>query len=140
MNENILKMYFENKMKQTEIAEKLKISKYKVSRVVTKDSRYQQEKDNRKLENKNKHNERTKEYIRNKRKNNNLHNDYEILKQMHNQASKELSRGAKNISNRAYRDWNVSAYKYNKQNKCYELKKGIVTGIDIHKRIKWTIN
>ena len=37
MNENILKMYFENKMKQTEIAEKLKISKYKVSRVVTKD-------------------------------------------------------------------------------------------------------
>lgn len=60
MNENILKMYFENKMKQTEIAEKLKISKYKVSRVVTKDSRYQQEKDNRKLENKNKHNERTK--------------------------------------------------------------------------------
>ena len=26
MNENILKMYFENKMKQTEIAEKLKIS------------------------------------------------------------------------------------------------------------------
>ena len=52
---------------------------------------------------------------------------------MHNQASKELSGGAKNISNRAYRDWNVSAYKYNKQNKCYELKKGIVTGIDVPK-------
>ena len=42
MNEEILKMYFEDKLKQIEIAEKLKISKYKVSRVVTKDSRYQQ--------------------------------------------------------------------------------------------------
>ena len=33
MNEKILKMYFEDKMKQIEIAKELNISKYKVSRV-----------------------------------------------------------------------------------------------------------
>ena len=140
MNEKILKMYFEDKMKQIEIAKKLNISKYKVSRVVAKDSKYQEEKNNRKLKSQNEHIKRTKEYIREKRKNNNSHNDYEILKQMHNQASRELSGGTKSISNKAYRDWNVSAYKYNKRNKCYELKKEIVTGIDIPKKIKWTIS
>ena len=43
MNEKILKMYFEDKMKQIEIAKELNISKYKVSRVVTKDFRYKLE-------------------------------------------------------------------------------------------------
>ena len=45
MNEKILKMYFEDKMKQIEIAKELNISKYKVSRVVTKDFRYKLEKE-----------------------------------------------------------------------------------------------
>lgn len=35
-----------------------------------------------------------------------------ILKIMHDQASKELSTGKK-ISNKAFRDWNSSIYKYN---------------------------
>lgn len=48
MNEKILKMYFEDKMKQIEIAKELNISKYKVSRVVTKDFRYKLEKEKRK--------------------------------------------------------------------------------------------
>ena len=64
--------------------------------------------------------------------------DIQILKKMHEQASLELSGGKKTISNRAFRDWNTSAYKYNNKNKCYELKKGINTGADAPKRIKWT--
>ena len=47
MNEKILKMYFEDKMKQIEIAKELNISKYKVSRVVTKDFRYKLEKESK---------------------------------------------------------------------------------------------
>lgn len=52
MQEIILKMYFEDKLKQIEIANKLNISKYKVSRIVTKDSRYKKEKEERKEKNK----------------------------------------------------------------------------------------
>ena len=68
MNEKILKMYFEDKMKQIEIAKELNISKYKVSRVVTKDFRYKLEKEKRKEINKKKHNAQTMQYIAKKRK------------------------------------------------------------------------
>ena len=47
MEEIIIKMYFENKMKQVDIATELNVSKYKVSRVVTKDPRYKTEKERR---------------------------------------------------------------------------------------------
>ena len=67
MEDKILKMYFENKLKQAEIAKQLCVSKSKVSRVLNKDSRYPQEKEERKIKNKEKHNEDTKKYIKNKR-------------------------------------------------------------------------
>lgn len=63
MEEIIIKMYFENKMKQVDIAKKLNISKYKVSRVVTKDARYKEEKEQRKHQNKKRHTDKTKQYI-----------------------------------------------------------------------------
>ena len=44
-NEIIVELYFTNKMKQKDIAEKLNISKYVVSRVLSKDERYEQEKE-----------------------------------------------------------------------------------------------
>ena len=63
--------------------------------------------------------------------------DYAILKQAHEQASRELSGGKKPISNRAFRDWNPSIYKYNSKSQSYVLKKGIVVGSDVPKRINW---
>ena len=48
------------KLKQKEIAERLEISIYKVSRTVTKDSRYIREKEERKKKSEIKHNEDTK--------------------------------------------------------------------------------
>lgn len=44
MKEIIIKLYFENKMKQVDIAKQLNISKYKVSRTLSKDEQYQKEK------------------------------------------------------------------------------------------------
>ena len=67
MEDKILKMYFDNKLKQAEIAKQLCVSKSKVSRVLNKDSRYNQEKEERKLQNKKKHNEDTKKYIKSRR-------------------------------------------------------------------------
>ena len=60
MEEEILKKYFEDKMKQVDIATELNVSKYKVSRVVTKDPRYKTEKERRKESNKKKNREETK--------------------------------------------------------------------------------
>ena len=47
-NEIIIELYFIKKMKQKEIAEMLNISKYIVSRVLSKESKYNEEKERRK--------------------------------------------------------------------------------------------
>lgn len=137
MNDEILKKYFQDKMKQIDIAKELNISKYKVSRVVTKDSRYKGEKERRKESNRKKNREETKEYIANKRQDAKMDIVYEQLRQAHIQASMELSGGRKPISNRAYRDWNTSAYRYDKKTQSYKLKKEINAGADVPKTIKW---
>ncbi len=70
MENKVLDMYFIDKKKQIEIAKELNISKYKVSRIVTKDPRYNEEKEYRKIINKNKHIDKTKKYITKTRKKN----------------------------------------------------------------------
>lgn len=140
MEELILKMYFEDKLKQIEIAKILNISKYKVSRIVSKDfEKYSIEKERRKEVNKLCHIEKTKQYISNNRKSKGIDLEYARLKQEHIQATRELSGSGKPISNRAYRDWNTSIYKYNEKNKSYILKRGINVGADVPKRISWKI-
>ena len=56
---------------------------------------------------------------------------------MHEQARRELSGGNRPISNRAFRNWNTSIYKFNEKSSSYVLKKGINVGADVPKRIKW---
>lgn len=137
MEEEILKKYFEDKMKQVDIATELNVSKYKVSRVVTKDPRYKTEKERRKESNRKKNREETKKYISKERKKKKDDIAYEQLKQAHIQATMELSGGRKTISNRAFRNWNSSIYKYNEKNQSYQLKSGINVGADVPKTIKW---
>ena len=52
-------------------------------------------------------------------------------------ASKELSGGKKYISNRAFRNWNTSIYRYDRKTKSYKLKNNINVSKDIPRRIKW---
>ena len=137
MKDEIIKKYFQDKMKQIEIAKELNISKYKVSRVVTKDPRYKEEKERRKEANRRKNREETKEYINKERKKKKDDVGYAQLKQAHIQATAELSGGRKTISNRAFRDWNTSIYEYDSKSQSYKLKKGINAGIDVPKTIKW---
>ena len=136
MDEQILEMYFKKNMKQIEISKLLNISKGEVSKTLNKDSRFKLEKEERKKRNKIKHNREIQKRVENKRKEKNS-SDFQILKIMHEQASMELSGGKRPMSNRAFRDWNSSIYKYNNKNRSYELKKGITAGADVPKRINW---
>lgn len=137
MEEQIIYLYFTEKMLQKDISEKLNISRSTICRAIKKDERYIEEKNNRKRLNKIKHNKDIQRRVESKRKQTSA-SDIQILNRMHEQASLELSGGKKPMSNRAFRDWNTSAYKYNKKNKSYELRKGITAGADVPKSIKWT--
>ena len=138
MKELILEKYFNEKLSQVEIAKELNIYKSTVSRIVSKDIRYQKEKAVRKNENRIKNKEFTINYINEKRKQKSKDEDYDILKYLHEQASIELS-GSKNpIGNRAFRNWNSSIYKYNDKRKSYILRRGINVGADVPRTIKWS--
>lgn len=138
IKEKVLDLYFIDHKKQKEIAEQLNISKYTVSRIVTKDSRYTKEKEERKKRNKENNKKRTVEYIYSIRNQKQV-DEYESVRKMHIQASMELSERNKPMNNKAYRDWNSSIYDYNEKNKSYVLKKGINVGADVPKRINWKV-
>lgn len=108
--------------KDKEIAKELKISNAYITKIIKKDPRYIDEKNFRKSQNKIKNVVETKEYINQKRSINSILDSY--MKKQHIQASIELS-GRSSISNRAYRKWNSSAYKYNDKTKTYNLKRNI---------------
>lgn len=139
MIEKILQKYFLEGKSQIEIAKELNISKSKVSRTLNKDKRYILEKERRKEVNQLKNKEFTKDYMKRKRKNKGVDLDYLILRKLHDQASRELSGGRKPINDRTYRDWNPSIYEYDKKRKSYVLRKNIITGSDVPKRIKWNV-
>ena len=136
MEEEIIHLYFTEKMLQKDISEKLNISKSTICRVIKKDERYIEEKNSRKLLNKKKHNKEIQKRVEAKREAKN-NSDYQILKKMHEQASRELSGGRKPISNRAFRDWNTSIYRYNEKTKSYVLRKGIKVSADVPTQISW---
>ena len=137
MKEKILEMYFDKQMKPVEIAKMLHIAKYTVTRVLQKDNRYIKEKELRKNANRKKHVEKTKDYIKKTRKIKQFKNNVDalILKNMHNQASIELS-APKKLSNIAYRNWNKSAYTYNSKRNGYEFRKELGRSNDVPKFIK----
>lgn len=138
--DSILELFFSKKYKQTEIVKLLNISKSTVNRIIISDERYLEEKTRRQNENRAKNKKETINYITNQRKLIARDVTYEIMKNQHEQATRELSGGRKPIGNRAYRDWNTSIYKFNEKTKSYVLKKGINVGADVPKRIKWNLN
>ena len=135
--ETIINKYFIEKLKPVEIAKELNISKSAVTQVLQKDKRYKKEKVNRKTKNKKNHNEKTKQYMKYKREviKRKKDKDNIDLRNMHNQATAELSK-KKRLSNMAYRNWNKSAFTYNKKRNGYEFRKELGRSYDVPKFIK----
>lgn len=135
--DTIIQLYFIEKFRPVDIATELNISKSAVTQVLQKDVRYTAEKARRKEQNKIKHKEDTNNLKKAKRKTNQFKNNVDdlILKNMHNQASAELSKGKK-LNNMAYRNWNKSAYEYNSKRKGFEFRKELGRSYDVPKFIK----
>lgn len=136
MEEKVKYLYYTDKMLQKDIANELDISRATVSRIIRKDPRYIEEKNNRKRLNRIKHNKDIQRRVEEKRKNTS-DLDYQIMKKMHEEASLELSGGRKPIGDIAFRNWNKSAYRFNKKKDTYVLRTELIAGADVSKRIKW---
>ena len=137
MKDEILDLFFDKKMKQKDIAELLDIAKSTVSKVVSKDSRFIAEKSLRKANNKVKRNKDIQRRVEQNRKKVQFKNNSDdlILKQMHSQASMELSKRS-HLSNENYRKWNKTAYNYNPSKKRFEFDENLGRSYDVPKYIK----
>ena len=134
--DEIINLYFDDKMKAIEISKKLNVVKSYITKVLKRDSRYDIEKQRRKEENKVKRKNFNKENMRKVRKRNSIAN--EILKIQHIQASYELS-GRKTINNRAFRNWNSSIYRFHSRTREYRVKEEMLDKVSyaVPKKIKW---
>lgn len=140
MKEKILEMYFDKKMKTKDVATKLGVSSAYITKVVKVDSRYIEEKEERRKRGIEKHKEDTKNIQKKQRKKiaEKRNIDDLILKEIHRQDSMELSKH-KTLSDEAYRKWNTSAYKYNNDKKRFEFREGLGRSYDVKKYLRGKI-
>lgn len=136
--EKIIFLFFEKKLTTIEIAGKLKVTKQYVSKIVRQDSRYDKERENRKINNKEKQKQRVTNYIYKQRKQRRQDSINGAMELLHFQASCEMSK-RKFINNRAFRNWNSSIYGYYEKTKEYRIKKEFEDKVSyaVPKKIKW---
>ena len=130
--EKIIDLFYNEHLKPVDIALELNVSNAYVSKVIKKDSRYHEEKNQRKQQNELKHKERTIEYMKLKQKSNK--DSYEALKAQLKQDAEELSYYF-DISDRSFRKFNSSAYKYNAKKKRFEIDRKLTVSIDVPKAV-----
>ena len=135
--EKILDLFFNEHLKQVDIAEMLDISKQYVSKIVKADSKYEKAKENKLKQNAIKRKEYLKEYFKTYQRTKCEDNSYENLKAQLNQDTLELSYFS-DISDYAFAKWNISAYHRNKKGNLV-LNKDLKVGFNVPKTINMNI-
>lgn len=133
--ENITYLFYQEHLKVKEIAEKVHTTSAYITKIVKQDSRYNREKELRKTNSKEKRKIAQNNFIKNKREQKRIDDNYLSVQVQHIQAVKELSE-VKTLTNENYRKWNISAYKYNSLKKRYEFDSKLGRSADVPKYIK----
>lgn len=133
--ENITYLFYREHLKVKEIAEKVHTTSAYITKIVKQDPRYNREKELRKTTSKEKRKIAQNNFIKNKREQKRIDDNYLIVQTQHNQDVKELS-VAKHLTNESYRKWNISAYKYNPSKRRFEFDSKLGRSADVPKYIK----
>ncbi len=136
--ERILDLFFNEHLKQVEIAKIIGVKKQYVSRIVKADSRYAEAKQNKIEENAIKRKEYLQEYYQTYQRPKKEDNSYEILKAQQLQDSLELSYSSSDINDYSFAKWNISAYHRNNKGNLV-LNKGLNVGFDVPRTINMNI-
>lgn len=128
--EQIIELFYIEHLKPVDIALKLDISNAYITKVIKKDCRYIDEKNQRKQSSELKHKKYTIDYMKEKQKAD--RESYEILKYQLEKDTQELSYNY-GISNRSFRKANSSAYHYNSKKKRFEIDRKLKVGFDVPK-------
>ena len=133
--ENIIYLFYIQHLKVKEIAKKVNTTSAYITKIIKQDVRYNEEKEFRKIKSKEKRKIDQNNFIKNKRLQKKMDDDFMAVQKQHNQAVMELSK-SKHLSNENYRKWNISAYKYNSLKKRFEFDSKLGRSADVPKYIK----
>ena len=131
----IIELFFINHLSIKEIADSVGTSSAYITKIIKTDERYVMEKQYRKEKSKEKRKQDKNNFMKNKREQKRIDDNYSFVQAQHYQATKELSK-SRHITNETYRKWNSSAYKYNPLKKRYEFDEKLGRASDIPKYIK----
>ena len=133
--ELIIKYFFNEHLKVKEIAEMIHTSSSYITKIIKQDKRYVGEKEYRANKSKEKRKLEQNKFIKHKREQKRIDDNFAFVEEQHRQASLELSK-SKHLSNESYRKWNSSAYKYNPSKHRYEFDEKLGRSADVPKYIK----
>ena len=133
--DKIIEMFFINHLSVKEIADSIGTSSAYITKIIKTNERYVKEKQYRKEKSKEKRKQDKNNFMKNKREQKRIDDNYSFVQAQHYQATKELSK-SRHITNETYRKWNSSAYKYNPLKKRYEFDEQLGRASDIPKYIK----
>ena len=133
--DKIIELFFINHLSVKEIADSIGTSSAYITKIIKTDERYVMEKQYRKEKSKEKRKQDKNNFMKNKREQKRIDDNYSFVQAQHYQATRELSK-SRHITNETYRKWNSSAYKYNPLKKRYEFDEQLGRASDIPKYIK----
>lgn len=136
--EKILDLYYNQHLKQNEIAKLVGTTAQYVSKVVRADKRNKEEKEKRKTENSENRKVYMQEYFKTYNRPKKDDNSYEQMVAQQIQDSLELSFSNNIISDYAYAKWNSSAYHTNSKGNLV-LNRNLKVGFDVPKSINMNI-
>jgi len=136
--EKILDLYYNQHLKQNEIAKLVGITTQYVSKVVRADKRNKEEKEKRKMENSENRKVYLQEYFKTYDRPKKDDNSYEQMIAQQKQDSIELSFSNNIISDYAYAKWNSSAYHTNSKGNLV-LNRNLKVGFDVPKSINMNV-
>ena len=136
--EKILDLYYNQHLKQNEIAKLVGTTAQYVSKVVRADTRNKEEKEKRKIENSENRKVYMKEYFKTYNRPKKDDNSYEQMVAQQIQDSFELSFSNNIISNYDYAKWNSFAYHTNSKGNLV-LNRNLKVGFDVPKSINMNI-
>ena len=138
--DKIIELFFEEHLRPTDISKKLGVKMPYITKIIQTDSRYIEEKETRKLENREKQKEQKRIYAQNKRnKEKQDSQEFQKLMTQINNNNKFLSTKRK-ISDLKFAEWNRSVYDYDKNTSGLVLKDTIITGYNVAKKVKNIVN
>lgn len=138
--DKITQLFFTEHLRPVDISKKLKVGMPYITKIIQKDSRYIEEKETRKLSNKEKNKIQKRMYAQNKRKKEKQEKqEYQKLLVQINRDNEYLSTKKKE-NDLQFANWNRSAYEYDKDSSNLILKNDVNTGFNVAKRVSNIVN